>query len=306
MRPFVAIDFETANEQRCSACSVGLVKYDEAGQIIDRFHSLIRPHPEADYFSPVNTWIHGLTEDDVADAPQWSEILDEIRAFIGDLPIVAHYMPFDAGVLRGLAEIYDHEPLPNRKLCTYRLARAILPTDKPKRKKLDNVYRFYFPGESFEHHQATADAEACGRIFARMCQDYTFEQLEELCPISHRDRPGSLVGSRAEQVQTEELIRLYGANPTALDNECVVFTGTLKHAQRKAAQALVEACGGTPDERLTKRTTILVVGIPDPRLWAEGASASKKLQKATRFKEAGSPIEVMSEEDFFQRLTEHD
>ena len=107
MRPFVAIDFETANEQRCSACSVGLVKYDEAGQISDRFHSLIRPHPEVDYFSPVNTWIHGLTEDDVADAPQWSEILDEIRAFIDDLPIVAHYMPFDSGVLRGLAEIYE-------------------------------------------------------------------------------------------------------------------------------------------------------------------------------------------------------
>ena len=82
MRPFVAIDFETANEQRCSACSVGLVKYDEAGQISDRFHSLIRPHPDVDYFSPVNTWVHGLTEDDVADAPQWSEILDEIRAFM--------------------------------------------------------------------------------------------------------------------------------------------------------------------------------------------------------------------------------
>ncbi|MGO1402282.1 MAG: hypothetical protein ACTHUY_07875 [Flaviflexus sp.] len=32
MKPFVAIDFETANEKRASACAVGLVRYDEGGQ----------------------------------------------------------------------------------------------------------------------------------------------------------------------------------------------------------------------------------------------------------------------------------
>ena len=40
---FVAIDFETANNSADSACSIGLVKMDEEGAVIDSFYSLVRP-----------------------------------------------------------------------------------------------------------------------------------------------------------------------------------------------------------------------------------------------------------------------
>ena len=45
MDSFVAIDFETANAQRCSICSVGLVVVKD-GEIVDRIYRLIRPEPE--------------------------------------------------------------------------------------------------------------------------------------------------------------------------------------------------------------------------------------------------------------------
>ena len=48
MKDFAAIDFETANEQRTSVCSVGVVVV-RGGVIADRFYSLIRPEPE--YYS---------------------------------------------------------------------------------------------------------------------------------------------------------------------------------------------------------------------------------------------------------------
>ena len=44
MRDFAAIDFETANYERTSVCSVGVVIVRD-GQIVDTFYSLIPPEP---------------------------------------------------------------------------------------------------------------------------------------------------------------------------------------------------------------------------------------------------------------------
>ena len=65
MKDFVAIDFETANRERTSICSVGLVRV-ENGDIREKIYRLIRPYP--DYYSSWNTRIHGLTYRDTAHA----------------------------------------------------------------------------------------------------------------------------------------------------------------------------------------------------------------------------------------------
>ena len=58
MKDFAAIDFETANEQRTSVCSVGVVIVRD-GEIVDHYYSLIRPEPE--YYTYWNTRVHGLS-----------------------------------------------------------------------------------------------------------------------------------------------------------------------------------------------------------------------------------------------------
>ena len=45
MKDFAAIDFETANNERSSVCSVGVVIV-RGGEIVDKFYSLIKPEPE--------------------------------------------------------------------------------------------------------------------------------------------------------------------------------------------------------------------------------------------------------------------
>ena len=45
MKDFAAIDFETANNERSSVCSVGIVIVRN-GEIVDKFYSLIKPEPE--------------------------------------------------------------------------------------------------------------------------------------------------------------------------------------------------------------------------------------------------------------------
>lgn len=181
MQPFVALDFETANQQRWSACSLGMVKFDQHGEPSDSYYQLIHPHPEADYFDPWNIRIHGITPKDVQDAPQWGEIAPDISAFIAELPIVAHNMAFDGYVMSDLATIYHLDQLTNRRFCTLRLARKILANELPH-KNLDLVYNYYFPGEQFNHHNAAADALVAGRIFAQMQREYPYSELEKLCP----------------------------------------------------------------------------------------------------------------------------
>lgn len=303
MESFVAIDFETANEQRYSACAVGLVRYDQEGEIADRFYSLLRPHPEVDYFSPINTAVHGITAAQVDDAPQWSAVAQTITKFIGDKPIVAHNMAFDGYVLSDLNKLYQLNSITNRRFCTLRLARKIL-ADKIERKRLIDVYDYYFSGESFTHHNAITDAEACGRIFARMQQDYSFLEIEQLCPIPRARGNRRAFSDTANKTTATELISTYGRNETALLGERVVFTGTLQRGKRAAIQKLVEAVGGVADKSLMKNTTMLVVGIPNPRALTSGSSASQKLSKARQIRQAGSSIEIMSEEEFFNRLTD--
>jgi DNA polymerase-3 subunit epsilon len=45
------------------------------------------------------TRIHGFTNGDLAGKPRFGEIVEELVAFLGDAPIIAHNAPFDFGFL---------------------------------------------------------------------------------------------------------------------------------------------------------------------------------------------------------------
>ena len=100
---FIAIDFETANFKRSSACAVGLVKVID-GQIAESRHLYIRPEPF--FFEPFNVAIHGIREADVKDAPRFSELWPQLGAEITS-PLVAHNPCFDMSVLR---HSFDGQP----------------------------------------------------------------------------------------------------------------------------------------------------------------------------------------------------
>jgi DNA polymerase-3 subunit epsilon len=61
MKDFAAVDFETANYNHSSVCSLGVVIVRE-GRIVESIHRLIRPEP--DWYSQGNTQIHGMTDAD--------------------------------------------------------------------------------------------------------------------------------------------------------------------------------------------------------------------------------------------------
>jgi DNA polymerase III subunit epsilon len=155
MSSFLAIDFETANQSRDSACSLGLVRVEKS-KIVHKAVHLIRP-PSSDFMF---TYIHGISWRDVASQPTFKDIWKDISPlFKGVEFLAAHNASFDASVLRACCQRYRIAAPDLPFTCTVNLARSlwgVYPT------KLPDVCRHL--KIKLNHHEALSDALACAQI----------------------------------------------------------------------------------------------------------------------------------------------
>lgn len=158
-KSFAAIDFETANMERTSVCSVGIVVV-RGGKIVDKFYSLIKPEPN--YYTFRCSQVHGLTKADTENAPYFPEVWAQIEPKVAGLPLVAHNKSFDESCLQAVFEAYQMD-YPNYKFhCTCQTARRLFP--ELENHQLHTVAAHC--GFDLEnHHHALADAEACAAIW---------------------------------------------------------------------------------------------------------------------------------------------
>ena len=157
MSRLIAIDFETANEQRASPCAVGL-SYIENGAVTQTEAFLIRP-PEM-RFSRFNIAVHGITPQDVADAPEWPELLEGLAPKLDGAALIAHNASFDMSVLRATCAWYGLDCPEIAYLCTVKGAQSAWRHIGSARL---NVLCEHF-GIALKHHDAGSDAEACARL----------------------------------------------------------------------------------------------------------------------------------------------
>ena len=140
MKDFAAIDFETANNERSSVCSVGIVIVRD-GEIVNTFH--------------------GLCHEDTDDAPVFPKVWAQIEPLIEGLPLVAHNKPFDEGCLKAVFRVYQMDYPDYEFYDTLCVSRRVLPD-------LENHQLHTVAAECGycleNHHHALADAEACAWI----------------------------------------------------------------------------------------------------------------------------------------------
>ncbi len=159
MDNFAAIDFETANEQPASVCSVGIVIVRD-GLLKHTIYRLIRPEPE--YYLYRNTQVHGLSSIDTQNADVFSFVWKEIEPYINGLPLVAHNAMFDEGCLKAAFYTYCMDYPDYEFHCTLRASR------KHFGKSLPNHRLFTVAAACghllTNHHNALDDALACMAI----------------------------------------------------------------------------------------------------------------------------------------------
>ena len=158
MKDFAAIDFETANNERTSVCSVGVVIVRD-GEIVDTFYSLIQPEPN--YYNYWCTQVHGLTRHDTEEAPVFPVVWKQIEPLIEGLPLVAHNKAFDEGCLKAVFRCYQMDYPDYEFLCTCVASRKVFP--QAENHQLHTISKLC--GYQLDnHHHALADAEACAWI----------------------------------------------------------------------------------------------------------------------------------------------
>ncbi|MBF9142189.1 3'-5' exonuclease [Hymenobacter properus] len=157
---FTAIDFETANEHRASACAVGVVRV-RGGQIVDAYQTLLRPRVlRVDWR---NFQVHGIAEERLHDAPTMADVWADLLPYLHEQPVVAHNSAFDVSVLEYTLRDFDL-PIPAfHSLCSVKLAKVCWP--HLERHKLDHVAGHF--GIALNHHDALSDARACAEITVR-------------------------------------------------------------------------------------------------------------------------------------------
>ena len=158
MDNFAAIDFETANNERTSVCSVGVVIVRD-GKIVDSFYSLIQPEPN--YYCYWNTQVHGITQNDTESAPIFPNVWKQIEPLIEGLPLVAHNKSFDESCLKAVFRTYRMDYPDYEFYCTCQAARRIFPNAENHQLHTISMLCGY---RLENHHHALADAEACAWI----------------------------------------------------------------------------------------------------------------------------------------------
>jgi len=89
----VILDFETTDLDGF-AVEVGVLDACTGQTLLD---TLINPGAP---IQPGAYWVHGVSDTDVADAPQWSDVLPQLLAVTEGRTVLAYNAPFDAGVAR--------------------------------------------------------------------------------------------------------------------------------------------------------------------------------------------------------------
>jgi len=152
---FAAIDFETADYGRDSACSMSVIVVEKR-RIVKKASILIRP-PRRDF---IFSYLHGITWRDVEKKPNFGELWPKINNLFKRVEfIAAHNASFDRGVLHACCAMARITPPEIKYLCTMKLARhlwGLYPT------KLPDVSRHL--GITLNHHNAQSDAMACAKI----------------------------------------------------------------------------------------------------------------------------------------------
>lgn len=289
MLSFNTIDVETANEDRSSICQIGIVRIED-GTIRDQWKTLVDPEDE---FDPWNIYIHGITENDVSGSPTLPQLYDELRDRLTGTVIVSHTAFDRVAVARALAK-YDLNPLVATWLDSARVARRAWP-DKfgTKGWGLKNIARAF--DISFQHHDALEDARVAALIMLRGCESSELDidgWLERVKSPIFGPSKSKGKGTVRKSVTRE------GHEDGPLFGETVVFTGSLAGTRDQVADlAALAGCNVRPG--VTKKTTLLVVGLQDKRKLG-GHEKSSKHRKVEQLIRQGSDIQILSEDDFFE------
>ena len=161
---YVVFDLETTgiSPKTDEVVEISAVKV-EHGKVTDEFSTLVNPKQRIPYGA---SRVNGITDDMVAEAPFFEQVLEEFLEFIEGFVLVGHNIArFDMNFLYRDVEKYFERSLPNDYIDTLQMARRELPNLEHHR--LTDLAEYY--GISAEGaHRALNDCWMNQQVFEKM------------------------------------------------------------------------------------------------------------------------------------------
>jgi DNA polymerase III epsilon subunit-like protein len=178
----VAIDLETTGLSPLvdRIIEIAAVKITSRGET-EVFHQLINPLTD---ITPANAAIHGLTNEDLKNAPTLKRPMRSLWDFVGRTQILAHNALFDGAFLVKGSHDFLIELPPVRVFDSAKFARALLKNAESEAQgKAPQNFRLSTLAEFFQvplhHHIALEDTYACLKVMAALIERTPSEKLGE-------------------------------------------------------------------------------------------------------------------------------
>ena len=185
---FISLDLETTglNNRTDKIIEFGATKFDLNGHV-ETFRTFVNPYVRIPEFI---THITNIKDEDVKDAPGFPEVSGKIKEFIGNLPIIGHFISFDMGFMaeNGLE-------FKNSTYDTSELARIFMPSLPSY--SLEILSRLLNLTHE-EKHRALDDSIAAQELFMKLIEIIShlpkdlFEEIKSLSQKSDWDFRGVL------------------------------------------------------------------------------------------------------------------
>jgi DNA polymerase-3 subunit epsilon len=286
---FIAIDFETANKNRTSACAIGLVFIKDFKIVFSKKH-FIKP-PKGEKFSSFHSNIHKIYEKDVEHSFTFEELWeDEFSKYFNDNLIVFHNASMDLSVLKNLFEHFSISNFDIDYVDTMQLAEK---SGNPK--KLTELAE-KFGIEIEKHHDPIADAKACAMIYNELIDIYPKHKdlVRTLNNLKSNSTIDNYFGKQAtEEVKTKNLdyinkysISLLELDKLEIENNTFVVTGKFELG-RENVENFISNNGGILKPSITSKVNFVIIG--DDYGWAK----IQKIEDLNSTKKA--EIKILSE-----------
>lgn len=288
---FIAIDFETANQNRVSACALGLV-FVKNDRIAFQTSFHIKP-PIGENFSSRNIGIHGISAEDVDYAMTFDELWEcELSNYLNDNLVIFHNASMDLSVLKNLFEHYSITDYDIEYVDTMRIAEK---SGNPK--KLEELAQL-FDVEFENNHDPEKDAKACAMIFGELTEQYP-NYRELIGSLNHKEQKQKIQRKQetAEvKIENLDIIQTYSISKEDVEKieisgKGFIFTGDLT-TDRNVAKSFIKANGGIVKSSISGNVDYVIIGADF------GWSKIQKVQNLNENKNC--QIKILSNRNFEQ------
>jgi DNA polymerase-3 subunit epsilon len=195
-QPLAFVDIETTGGSHFNSrvLEVGVVRV-EGSRVVASYKTLIHPGSSIPAFI---TSLTGIKDEQVADAPRFAAIADELAEILDGAVFVAHNVRFDYSFLKMEFERLG-VPFRPQLLCTVRLSRKLFPQFRTH-KLADIIARHGLVAPA--RHRAYDDAHCLWQFYQLILQEFDLDTVEEAVKLQLKAQS---IPSQLDRAQVDAL-----------------------------------------------------------------------------------------------------